>query len=522
MAIKPTLKQFMLLLIIGQIFLVGAIMKSDTVTYSDIDNWEPGEQELEMRSPQLSEPESELDQLEEDQMPEPENAEEDSMVKVEDVSFRTEENYEIADFRLSGNVKIYRKNQGGKLLRVRVIPAIEALEEYQRKELEKHFKKFSIYQTDKYSEMVFAAQGRIGNPYIATDSLGFFKLSIPYQPETKTFALPGGEKVADGVTYYRDRTRVGDGYADVFILRIEPFSNSIKVIPVLANEGIAQKEVLSSMAKRYNAIAAINGAYFTSNGDPIGTLIINRHLVSSPLYKRSVFGITEDETLVFGNPDFSGKIKAANLSLEIDAINQPRKYDSLVIYTPEYARSTLTREDGIELVLVKGKIVGIHKRNALIPPDGVVVSAGGAKAEQLAKLRLGQSVAIDYSMQKPWNQIKHAVCGGPRLVSDGKIDINGTQEKFSSSIIHGRHPRTAVAITFDGDLLFVVVDGRSKRSKGMKLRELASYLRKLGVRHAINLDGGGSSSMIVKGRTVNRPSDGEERRISNGILVTEQ
>ncbi len=512
----------MLLLIIGQIFLVGAIIRSDSVTFTDVPDVEDQDISMEMKVPGICEEDLLLDQLSEDQMPEPEASEEEPSAVLEDLRFRSEESFEVVDFHLSRRVKIYRKNQGGNLLRLRMMPAMSALTVLQQRELEKKFEKFSLYQTDKYSEMVFAAGGRIGNPYIATDSAGLFRLSIPFQQEKKGFAVPGGEKVADGVTYYRDRVPVNGKHSDVHILRIEPFCNSIKILPVLANEGIAQKEVLSSMAKRYNAVAAINGAYFTSRGDPIGTLIINRNLISSPLYKRSVFGVTEDETMVFGNPDFSGVLRSGEVSLKIDAVNQPRKADGLVVYTPEYSRSTLTHEEGVELVLVKEKIVGIHSRDALIPPDGVVVSAAGSKALQLARLRLGQSVKLDYSIDKPWNQIKHAVCGGPRLVSDGKTDINGKEEKFDHSIVHGRHPRTAVALTFSGDLLFIVVDGRSKRSAGMKLSELSTYLRRLGVRHAINLDGGGSSSMIVKGRTVNRPSDGGERRISNGILVTKQ
>ena len=517
----------MLLLIIGQIFLVGAIIQSDSVNFSDVENFEESEASLEMKMPGLSDKDLLLEQLSEDQMPVPDRIDDtdedaDKQVKLDDLRFRSEESFDIVDFFLSGKVKIFRKNQGGKLLRIRLMPSISALTALQHKELEKRFEKFSVYQTDRYSEFLFSAGGRIGNPYIASDSAGLFRLSIPYQSEKKGFAVGGGEKVAEGVTYYRDRVPVNGRHSDVFILRIEPFANSIKVFPVLANEGIAQKEVLSSMTKRYNAVAAINGAYFTSRGDPIGTLIIDRHLISSPLYKRSVFGVTEDDTLIFGNPDFAGVLRAGGLSVKVDAVNQPRRGDNLVVYTPEYARSTLTVEEGVEIVLVKEKIVGIHSRDALIPPDGVVVSAGGSKALELARLRLGQTVKLDYSIDKPWNLIKHAVCGGPRLISDGKVDINGKEEKFDSSIVYGRHPRTAVALTFSGDLLFVVVDGRSKRSTGMKLKELASYLMRLGVRHAINLDGGGSSSMIVKGRTVNKPSDGGERPISNGILVTKQ
>ena len=61
----------------------------------------------------------------------------------------------------------------------------------------------------------------------------------------------------------------------------------------------------------------------------------------------------------------------------------------------------------------------------MIPPDGVVVSAGGIKASMLSSLSLGNSVELDYSIDKPWNSIKHALCGGPRLLANGKVSING-------------------------------------------------------------------------------------------------
>jgi hypothetical protein len=270
----------MLLLIIGQIFLVGAIIKSDSVNYNDVKDWDEAAQDLEMKAPEFSRQDLLLEQLPEDQMPEPELSDEkdeieEVSVALEKVEFRSEESYEIVDFILGREVKIFRKNQGGKLLRLRVIPAIEGMTEERKASLESRFEKFSFHETNKYSEMLFAAGGRIGNPYIASDSAGLFRLTIPYLKETKAFLVPGGEKVADGVTYYRDRVPINGRHSDVHILRIEPFSDSIKVLPVLANEGIAQKEVLSSMSKRYNALAAINGAYFTSRGDPIGTLIIS-------------------------------------------------------------------------------------------------------------------------------------------------------------------------------------------------------------------------------------------------------
>ena len=516
-AIKNSLKQFVGLLIIGQLFLVGAILQSDSVKYSGIADYSDKQDSFKMNAPKVVHSKPKIIK----KIKHSNTIKEASIIGV---SFKDSKPFNSVELDLSQKVKIYRKNQGGRLLRIRVIPTLKPINKALERKLKKRFSKFSIYRTDKYTELIFASFGRLGNPYISeSSSKHCFTLTLPFRDKNSDFPIPNGKKIVDGLTYYRDRVSVGKGRrTDVYILRVEPFTNSMKVFPVLANEGICQKEVLSSMAKRYNAIAGVNGAYFTPRGDPVGTLIINHRLISSPLYKRSVFGITEDDGIIFGNPDFKGVLKAHNVSIPIDAVNQPRHGNQLVIYTPEYAESTLTTEDGLELILVKGKVVGIHSRDALIPPDGVVVSAGGEKKSQLEHIRLGENVKLDYSVNRPWNIIKHAVCGGPRLISNGKRDIDGKQERFSRSIIYGRHPRTAVAITFDGDLLFVVVDGRTKRNAGMKLKELANYLQRLGARQAINLDGGGSSSMIIKGRIVNHPSDGGERRISNGILITKR
>lgn len=444
-------------------------------------------------------------------------------ITITNIKIRHEASFDVAELTLSKQVKVMKKNQGNELLKVRLTPPVELADKKLKAKLTDNFEKAVIYETEYYTEFLFSSsKGKIGNPYTASDTAGIFKLCIPYQNRKSRFSLRKGEEIAEGLTYYHDRGKSGNGWSDVHILRIEALSNKIQVLPILANEGIAQRENLSSMAKRYNAVAGINGSYFTWRGDPIGTLIINRKLISSPLYKRSVFGITEDDTLIFGNPDFSGTLRSGKISVKIDAVNQPRRGSSLVVFTPEYARSTLTAEIGKEFVIVKGKIVGVHTKDALIPPDGVVVSAGGVKASLLSSLNLGQSVELDYSIDKPWNSIKHALCGGPRLLANGKVSINGVEEKFDNSIINGRHPRTAVAMTFDGDLLLIVVDGRKKDSIGMKLIELAEYLQRLGCMHAINLDGGGSTAMYLNGKIINRPSDGSERRISNGILVTKR
>jgi len=92
---------------------------------------------------------------------------------------------------------------------------------------------------------------------------------------------------------------------------------------------------------------------------------------------------------------------------------------------------------------------------------------------------------------------------------------------FFGDFVASRQPRTLAGVREDGTLLLVTVDGRRPGwSVGMTLPEAARLMRSLGARDALNLDGGGSSAMTVRGELVNRPSDRVgERPVSNGLFV---
>ena len=112
--------------------------------------------------------------------------------------------------------------------------------------------------------------------------------------------------------------------------------------------------------------------------------------------------------------------------------------------------------------------------------------------------------------------------GIPQLIKNGTIDITWQREKASKSFVEMRHPRTAVAKLKDGKFLLMTVDGRQPGvSVGMSLQELAEYLLSIGATDAMNLDGGGSTTMFLDGKIVNTPSDREgERKVSDAIVVT--
>lgn len=122
-----------------------------------------------------------------------------------------------------------------------------------------------------------------------------------------------------------------------------------------------------------------------------------------------------------------------------------------------------------------------------------------------------QTVAFDST----WMQ--GVVSGKPDLLRGGAV----SSSQHTGSLCTVRHPRTALGLSQDGKKLFlVVVDGRTSASVGMTCGELATLMQGLGAHHAVNLDGGGSSAMYVRGQgVVNRPSDGSERVVANHLAV---
>ena len=128
--------------------------------------------------------------------------------------------------------------------------------------------------------------------------------------------------------------------------------------------------------------------------------------------------------------------------------------------------------------------------------------------------------------EQDWVEAFDSLGGGPNLVTRGNADITGEFEGFDDAFTNNRHPRTAVGMTRDGDLLLLTVDGRTERAIGMSLSDLAQYMISLGALNAVNLDGGGSTTAYVQGEgVVNFPSDngssdnGGERPVSTVLGI---
>ena len=128
--------------------------------------------------------------------------------------------------------------------------------------------------------------------------------------------------------------------------------------------------------------------------------------------------------------------------------------------------------------------------------------------------------SFDFSKAETW-EVDDAIHAGPVLMHDGKIRVTSNEEVFFGSTIPDIHPRTAAGYRNSGELVLLVVDGRQVDSRGVDLQELAILMRDLGCVEAINLDGGGSSGMVVDGKLLNRPAGTtSQREVMSAIAVS--
>lgn len=356
--------------------------------------------------------------------------------------------------------------------------------------------------------------------------------------------------VAPGIDLIQETSTDPESPLAVHCIRVNLKSAGVRVRAELARDVVMTdepdkgREPVGQQARRLGAAAAVNADFFPFTGDPLGLMVRNGELLSESLPHRAAFGLTADGRAVMGRVTVAVSLKASGAGDEtpLDGINRLPGENDAVLLTSSFAR-TVQLPPGTLLVSLKG--VERPKLNSStnwtvtsIEPEAMqfegadgkgALAVRGRRTEDFSKLlRLDQQVAVkctttrtdDGKQAEEWDGVEQAVGGGPWLVRNGMVFVDGTAEKMNEkTFVQARHPRTAVGVTAEGALLLVVVDGRQPFSRGVTLPELADIMLKLGAVNAINLDGGGSSEMSVRGLTVNGPSDGKPRPVANGLFV---
>lgn len=348
------------------------------------------------------------------------------------------------------------------------------------------------------------------------------------------FIAPGIEHLQITRGYKSDKEATGPWFINM--LRIDLTKARLRMVHAM-DEAVGL-ETVSSMATRYGALAAINSGYFrttgTYRGDSVGVEVLDGRILSESNNGRAAVGLIEGsraQQIIFGHVVFAGELVAgAKTKHLISGLNRPRGDNELIVFTPEFHRTTLTDPNGLEVIVRRGRVTEILDQHgsSTIPADGFVISASGT-ARQWVRLNLRQRGSARLSLKmspletdqnKGWQKAASIVGGGPQLVKDGRVEITNQAEKILPAFVSDLHPRTAVAKLKSGEVLLVVVDGRQTGSIGMSLTMLADLLIEFGAVEAINLDGGGSTAMVIRNKLVNKPSDAAgERPVSDAIMI---
>lgn len=300
---------------------------------------------------------------------------------------------------------------------------------------------------------------------------------------------------------------------------------------------------------QHHVIGAINASLFTfENGLPSylladGKEIVNLGAVSTQsndfMHIPAAFGVTPDNKAKIGTYELSYTIGHNGNSSQLTSLNREREAGESILYTSSWSYpTTRANATGVEVAIttaasvntgndfgekITGKVSAIrpygNEQPLTIPKNGYVISASGtAQVDKIRNMKIGDSVDLAIDVEQAWKGSKFMLATGPLLVQKGAVDLTIDLDSPKTT---QRTARTAVATNADGSsAYFVTVDSGINGSSGMTLVEFANYLKSIGAYNAINLDGGGSTTMVARKygelmpTLVNRPSQGTERRVS--------
>jgi putative cell wall-binding protein len=354
-----------------------------------------------------------------------------------------------------------------------------------------------------------------------TSAVPEFGYSLPCSP------IPDGE-VAPGVSM---QTQVLGGPNVVRVLE----SRDVPIRPVTASGRLTGRMTTTEIARGNGVPVAVNGTFFVSSGEPSYALAVGGRLLKAPGAGGTLLATNpvKPEAFFFASPDF--EITLADIvvtkvnsgapgggEVGLFTTEDPRPTD----VGTKYCRAGLAptgpahtdHGDTVQDFDVRSVACST---NTIVADDTDVIAAlaGTTEGDQVAALPQGEAVRLTWRVHDAATGITDVIGGNITLVHGSQVSTDVTMN--SGPFFSERAPRTAIGSLPNGSLVLVVVDGRQPGySTGMTPRELADFMVGLGCIDAMNLDGGGSTSLVVDGMLANRPSDAAgQRAVGSALLI---
>lgn len=330
------------------------------------------------------------------------------------------------------------------------------------------------------------------------------------------------------------------GKQSAHALEFHPSNDQIAIRAGLSNGYVYGTQTVLGMANALEetypnqVIAAVNADFFNLNeGVPFGIMLDEGEILTTPLDYSKSFIIRRD-----GSADIisHGRMMDMTLSLrgtlqQLTGINiLHTKTDSLVLYNSRFATTTKSESSAAEAVCTilsgsfrDGETLSLRvdsvstAGNTSLTDGQVVLSGTGAMKETVASLTPGEEFSVNFRMVDEWKTAYFAVAGNQIILQNGEVqDVTD----------RANAPRTAIGIKADGSVVILTLDGRRKdHSVGGSFQNVATMLRDMGCVDALNLDGGGSTTFVMRPlgeferKIVNRPSESSARRVANALVL---
>lgn len=363
------------------------------------------------------------------------------------------------------------------------------------------------------------------------------------------------EEIAPGVTYQAEEVETPKGAAMTHLLTVDLTKAKLDL---LYPGVVAAADKTSDLANGQDALAGINGDFFniTSEHEGIpatkssgGAAIAGgkdlkaavpdgqRHGpgLADGTSTKDVYGVGTDGTGRVGTLNLEGTVSSDKGEFDVEGLNQYAiAVDGIGVFTKDWGDMTRARSvcgtdddrdapcsDNVEEVVITDGVVASESDkpgSGDIAGNSTVLLGREGGADELEKLEKGDKVAVDYQLAPAGSPDFGFAIGGAPILRDGAV-LGGVDADTQA-------PRTSAGVSADGKTAYLaVVDGRGS-SAGMTLEYLAEWQHKIGADDAVNLDGGGSSTLVArksgedKVSVRNKPSDaGEQRLVPNGIGV---
>lgn len=360
------------------------------------------------------------------------------------------------------------------------------------------------------------------------------------------------EGIAPGL-WYEHRVLEKPDKQSIHILTADP--SQVAITLGIADNICASTAKTTDLARKHHALAAINGGFFDFGSAskareklvicldclgycaykafPIYTLYAHKkYYALSHNFTGALAWSVEDQKPIFTVIQSMMALFVNEKEYPVGEINRPHPKKP-TIYTDCYDKTSSAYTTPMDEILIENnrvtQIIPDSPGNTTIPPKGYIYAIPAAYQHLTETIHIGDHVNLgvahryQFPVGKKLNTQDYILASTPLLIHDSKV--LDSLDNLSSSFYTHRHPRSAVGMRNDGFWIFIVVDGRNKQSAGFTIIELAQFMKDLGCIGALNLDGGGSSTMVVQDHIVNTPSGREysvvrkERFVSNAILI---